>query len=380
MVVILSKVYSDELSAVAKKWEYYMPPRNRTPPGAGFIPDEALPNWMRHQRVEIYLPATINPFPPPGSIVASALLISTRTEGGTPTSTSLRSVVASLPLPSRTENSLSSTTPKPTNSIPHSPGIERYHLYTGNGSIAAGWPRKADWVSYEDMYLATSCLPRSFFTDVSPHRFSINIPLIIKSCTIWHVTPNTLDETMAIWKATLIISHATNTDARFILAIILQESGGCVRVPTSFYSLRNPGLMQSHNGPATCNEDASPIYPCPYETIEEMIREGTAGTFEGEGIGLVLALRYATVGGNVDDVGRYYRAARIYNSGSIDPSGDLGMGVATHCYASDIANRLRGWSLADDECVEGVTSSAHGWSQIAQVKVGLMGVGLILGQ
>ncbi len=111
--------------------------------------------------------------------------------------------------------------------------------------------------------------------------------------------------------------------------------------------------MQSHNGPATCNEDATPIYPCPYAMIEEMIREGTAGTFEGRGMGLVMALREGTEGGMVDDVGRYYRAARIYNSGSIDPSGDLGKGVATHCYASDIANRLRGWSLADDGCVEG---------------------------
>ncbi|KAL8889609.1 MAG: hypothetical protein Q9215_003117, partial [Flavoplaca cf. flavocitrina] len=95
------------------------------------------------------------------------------------------------------------------------------------------------------------------------HRFTTNIPLIISSCRLFHVTPNTLDEILSIHRAILTISAATNTDARFILAIILQESNGCVRVPTSFYSLRNPGLMQSHNGPATCNEDATPIYPCP---------------------------------------------------------------------------------------------------------------------
>ena len=71
-------------------------------------------------------------------------------------------------------------------------------------------------------------------------------------------------------------------------------------------------------------------------------------------MGLVMALRIATtVEGGVDDVSRYYRAARVYNSGSVDPSGDLGQGVATHCYASDVANRLRGWSLGGHGCGEG---------------------------
>lgn len=65
-------------------------------------------------------------------------------------------------------------------------------------------------------------------------------------------------------------------------------------------------------------------------------------------MGLVEALRKSE--GGVDDVARYYRAARIYNSGSVDPSGDLGKGVATHCYASDVANRLRGWVMAEDTC------------------------------
>lgn len=174
------------------------------------------------------------------------------------------------------------------------------------------------------------------------------MPLISSSCTIYQVDLDTPDEIAALRNATLSISTETNTDPRFILAVIMQESNGCVRVPTSYYSVRNPGLMQSHNGPATCNEDATPLYPCPYATIEEMIREGTAGTSWDTGLGLVEALRQAT--GGVDDVGRYYRAARIYNSGSVDASGDLEAGIATHCYASDVANRLTGWVLAKDEC------------------------------
>lgn len=46
----------------------------------------------------------------------------------------------------------------------------------------------------------------------------------------------------------------------------------------------------------------------------------------------------------------YYRAARLYNSGAIDPSGDLGKGSATHCYASDVANRLVGWTDSPTHC------------------------------
>ncbi|MBE7180289.1 MAG: LysM peptidoglycan-binding domain-containing protein, partial [Terriglobus roseus] len=45
----------------------------------------------------------------------------------------------------------------------------------------------------------------------------------------------------------------------------------------------------------------------------------------------------------------YYRAARIYNSGSIT-NDDLSSGVATHCYSSDIANRLTGWLHGTHGC------------------------------
>src|SRR3712207_7146665 len=43
----------------------------------------------------------------------------------------------------------------------------------------------------------------------------------------------------------------------------------------------------------------------------------------------------------------YTTLFRSYNSGRIDPSGNLAAGIATHCYASDIAARLLGW--ASDE-------------------------------
>lgn len=50
-------------------------------------------------------------------------------------------------------------------------------------------------------------------------------------------------------------------------------------------------------------------------------------------------------------VSQVYRAARIYNSGRVDPSGDLGKGIATHCYASDVANRLTGRVHAKSTCM-----------------------------
>jgi hypothetical protein len=40
----------------------------------------------------------------------------------------------------------------------------------------------------------------------------------------------------------------------------------------------------------------------------------------------------------------------LYNSGEIDESGDLGKGSATHCYASDMANRLVGWTDSEHGC------------------------------
>ncbi|KAL8867640.1 MAG: hypothetical protein Q9174_005527, partial [Haloplaca sp. 1 TL-2023] len=127
---------------------------------------------------------------------------------------------------------------------PHGEGKDEYVMYTGNGSVAAGWPSRAEWMTYEAM-------------------FTHNTPLLLHSCTQYHVPLNSAPELAAIHNSTLLISLETHLDPRFILAIILQESNGCVRVPTSYGAVRNPGLMQDHNGPATCNEDATPLTPCP---------------------------------------------------------------------------------------------------------------------
>lgn len=138
---------------------------------------------------------------------------------------------------------------------------------------------------------------------------------------------------LAIYDSIQAVADDTGVDHRVILAVIMQESGGCVRVPTTNYGVRNPGLMQSHDGPGTCNSDLTGEvnWPCSYTTITQMVMDGTAGTESGDGLANCI-----NESGWYDDAD-FYRAARIYNSGAVNSSGNLECGIATHCYASDIA-------------------------------------------
>jgi len=115
-----------------------------------------------------------------------------------------------------------------------------------------------------------------------------------------------------------------------------------VRVPTTNYGVRNPGLMQDHDGGATCNDNGYVQTPCPSDVILQMVRDGTAGTDAGDGLANCLngAANWNPNGGDDAD---FYRAARIYNSGSIADSGNLEEGIATHCYSSDIAKYV--WNV-----------------------------------
>ena len=173
------------------------------------------------------------------------------------------------------------------------------------------------------------------------------------SCPQWSVPNDSASEINDIYNGIETVASETGIDARFILAIMMQESNGCVRAPTTNWGVRNPGLMQDHNGAATCNENGVQN-PCPSSTITQMIRDGAAGTSSGDGLKQCLAESGAT------DVSMYYKAARIYNSGSIAAGGNLGAGIATHCYASDIANRLTGWISAPHTCSEATIGSMTG--------------------
>jgi hypothetical protein len=70
-----------------------------------------------------------------------------------------------------------------------------------------------------------------------------------------------------------------------------------------------------------------------------MILDGTNGTATGDG--LVQCMQSQ---GHAD-VSGWYRTARMYNSGSIAANGSLECGeTSTNSYASDVANRLLGWT------------------------------------
>lgn len=203
-------------------------------------------------------------------------------------------------------------------------------MYTGDGTTADGWPAQSAWVDFDSMWTA-------------------NLAILTISCTEFDQPNNSDDENADLKSAIQSVATTTGVDERFILAIVVQESKGCVRVWTTDYSVVNPGLMQSHDGTGSCNTGSDGVAgtvqnPCPASEITQMITDGTAGTAAGDGLKQVLVQAASTA------VDQYYKAARLYNSGSIAADGNLGEGVATHCYCSDIANRLTGWVNAATKC------------------------------
>ncbi|KAJ5531007.1 Peptidoglycan-binding Lysin subgroup [Penicillium freii] len=203
----------------------------------------------------------------------------------------------------------------------HRRAAATYALMGGNGEASDGWPSLSQWSEYETLW-------------------GLNQILIAASCD------NSDDETSDINTSIKSVASETGVDPRFILAIIMQESKGCVRVQSTNNGVVNTGLMQSHAGEGSCNKDGSKTTPCPSSMIKQMIQDGTAGTTQGDGLKQCFEAQSGAT------ATKYYKAARTYNSGSIDSSGNLGQGGATHCYASDIANRVRGWAGDVTECIE----------------------------
>lgn len=124
------------------------------------------------------------------------------------------------------------------------------------------------------------------------------------------------------------VAPESGIDARVILCIIMQESGGNVRVGTTNNGVGNPGIMQSHAGVAFNPSN-------PQGSILQMVRDGTEGTSSGDGLKQLYA-RYHN----------YYEAFRGYNSGSVNQN-DLNDPVgATGTYVQSVANRLMGHKWA----------------------------------
>ncbi|KAH7312720.1 hypothetical protein B0I35DRAFT_481151 [Stachybotrys elegans] len=227
---------------------------------------------------------------------------------------SLAALAASLPIAA------------PTNTSSERVITDRYIFYQGDGSINAGWPSQDSWGSWEELWNA-------------------NVPLMRGSCG-WNGwgADNSDNEINDIQNAINTISGQTGVDRRFVLAVIMQETGGCVRAPTSNNGVVNPGLMQSHNGGGSC----AGINPCPTSEIFEMVSDGTAGTPFGDGLRQTLQRTSAVLGNSGSRA--VYAAARMYNSGSVDYADLNNPFTSTRCYAADVANRLTGWTFAPRGC------------------------------
>ena len=190
----------------------------------------------------------------------------------------------------------------PDGSIPGSKGGSNggggYVNYSGP---ASHFPVQNEWASYEALWKQNSALMKFHDSDSEIEDIKSGI------------------ETVA---------RQSGVDVRAILCIIVQESGGNVRVGSTNNGVHNPGLMQSHNGVSFNPQD-------PKGSILQMIKDGTEGTKSGDGLKQCLE-RY----------GNYYECFRAYNSGSVDKN-DLNDPVgATGSYVRDAANRLMGhqWS------------------------------------
>jgi len=203
-----------------------------------------------------------------------------------------------------------------------------YKFFTGNGEPSAGWPDITSWLSFDVL-------------------FESNAQTLAQSCAQSNTANNSPQEITEIKAAIQPIAKSTSIDERFILAIMLQESAGCTRVPTTNYGVSNPGLFQSHDGTGSCNKDGQIQTPCPQAEIVQMVRDGVEGTTAGPGLQQLLI---TTGAASDDNISRFYRAARMYNSGSVAASGRLEDGIATHCYSSDVANRLLGWTAGSNAC------------------------------
>lgn len=160
------------------------------------------------------------------------------------------------------------------------------------------------------------------------------------------------------------VAEASLVDRRFILAVIMQESNGCVNVITTPNpdGIVNPGLMQSDGGSSFVGNDASSDEQ--QASITQMVIDGTQGTGFGNGLAQCKSLSQVVVYLHkgidelvgINEFGDIYSAARCYNSGTVNSFDLNNAEYATSSYVMDIANRMTGWLLAPErfsECYKG---------------------------
>lgn len=117
-------------------------------------------------------------------------------------------------------------------------GIDAYTTYNGDGT-SGNFPTIDNWVNFLDMW-------------------NNNNASMLTACSdLGYDTDNTADDVGNIWDAIDTVATETELDHRFILAVVLQESGGCVFVKTTYSDAPNPGLMQSYDGSGSCYDQTT---------------------------------------------------------------------------------------------------------------------------
>ncbi|KAI9656400.1 MAG: hypothetical protein M1831_004652 [Alyxoria varia] len=194
-------------------------------------------------------------------------------------------------------------------------GPKAHDGYKCYGNTADTMPSKDKWASWDSLWEG-------------------NQKLLKTACTnLGQGADNSEEQNKMIGEAIQKVAKETMVDARFILAIVMQESHGCLNVGATNNGVNNPGLMQSHNGESFCGASKSPAEQ--KKSIEQMIRDGVQGTSDGEGL-----LQ------GIDKYGDIYAAARKYNSGSCDPSNLNNAFSSTKSYVQSIANRMTGYVMS----------------------------------
>ncbi|OJD29911.1 exo-beta-protein [Diplodia corticola] len=205
---------------------------------------------------------------------------------------------------------------------PYSPGVAKavvdnppdYQCFHG-----ANYPYVTDWASFNTLW-------------------DINLPALRSH--------NSAANNRILRKKILQIAAQTKTDARIILAIIVQESSGDLGVRCTGEQKRNCGIMQA--SPGSVSFDAAH----PSSSIGTMIRNGVLGTPGGwpdGGPGFAWLFNgadgeaWANMG--APGGGQPFRALRAFNTGKVVDASDYDEtgGVGTVSYVNDVANRLMGW-------------------------------------
>ena len=194
-------------------------------------------------------------------------------------------------------------------------GPDAHDSYKCYGNTADTMPSKDKWASWDSLWEG-------------------NQKLLKTACSnLGQGTDNTEEQNKWIGDAIQKVAKDTMVDARFILAIVMQESHGCVNVGATNNGVSNPGLMQSHNGESFCGSDKSPEEQ--QKSIEQMVRDGVQGTSDGAGL----------IQG-IDKYGDIFAAARKYNSGSCDPFNLNNAFTSTKSYVQSVANRMTGYVMS----------------------------------